>query len=260
MWTEADVWACSQCRSINKIRADRCYRCHAPREVAGVKPTEMPLTGGATQPATTGTYRSSEGRAVAVTVATVLFILSAAVASWMVWSFGDLRAAGEGTTADRLLQQRLAFLIAAPVLGVAALVAYSAWISRVVDNLPALGAGYSRVSPTMAFIEPLLLGVNLYSLPARAGEVVRILEGAGRGQLLIALAWICVVVPVVIGAWVLRVGWITESGADLLRTIGATLLVTFAFQAVGLVLGLAVIWHIEGLCRTRSEESRPSRP
>jgi len=43
--TEADFWACKVCRSINGIRADRCYKCSTPREVAGAKPTAEPVSG-----------------------------------------------------------------------------------------------------------------------------------------------------------------------------------------------------------------------
>src|SRR4029077_5959627 len=78
-----------------------------------------------------------------------------------------------------------------------ALVAYGAWISRVVDNLPALGAGYSRVSPRTAFIEPLIVGYNVISLPARVGEVLRKLDHTNRGQAIIAAAFLAFTGPLV---------------------------------------------------------------
>ncbi len=194
-----------------------------------------------------------------VTLATVLFVLSATVASWLVWSIGDLRAAGEAAKADELLSDRLPLLAAAPILGLVALVLYAAWISRVVDNLPALGAGYSSVGATMACFEPLIPGLNLYALPARAGEVIRKMETGSRGLALIGLGWILGFGPVAIGAWVLRFGRFTETGAELLRTIGLTLLAMFAFQATALVIGLFVIWHVERLCRARATAARQDR-
>jgi hypothetical protein len=246
---ESEYWACSVCRSMNPLRSGRCYSCQTPREVAGVKPGEIPVMGTLPPPVVTSTFRSAEGRAVTLTIATVLFILVTGVSLWMLWNINNLRAAGESTSANELLLRRAPILVLSPLLGIVALVSYAAWISRVVENLPALGLGYSRVSPTMAFFEPLIPGVNLYSLPARAGEVVAKLEGNGRGMALIGLGWLLGFGPLVVGAWITRIGRVTEDGADLLRTLGATFLGAFAFQAVGLAIGLYVVWHIEGLCR-----------
>jgi hypothetical protein len=250
--TEDDFWACSQCRSINPIKADRCYSCHTPREAAAVKPTEMPLSSKTAPLVVTETFRSSEGRAVVATFAMVLFILGTAVAVWMYWSIVDLRLEGEADSADRLLTERVPFFALAAVLGVAAFVAYGAWISRVVANLPALGVGYSRVSPTMAFIEPLLPGVNLYSLPTRAAEVVRRLDGGTGPLVLIVIAWFLAVGPAAVSVWIFRVAYLAESDVDRLRTIAATAVGLFAFQALSIALALVVIWRIEALCRARA--------
>ena len=258
MTTEADFWACSQCRSISKIRADRCYSCHTPREVAAVSPTELSVTDTRPRPiVVTKPYRSSEARAVIATVATVVFILGTAISLWLLWSITNFRAEGEREVADRLLSERLPFLAVVPVLGAIGLFAYGAWISRVVENLPALGCGYSRVSPTMALIEPLIPGLNAYSLPARAGEVVQRLDGGTRGLVMIAIGWFLVIAPFGVTLWIMRVTRFGGTGADFFRAAGLSSLVGFAFQAAGLVLGLAVIWHIEGLCRARAATSKP---
>lgn len=258
MKTEADFWACNQCRSINPLKSDRCYSCHTPRAIAAVKPTELSVTDTKPPPiVATEAFRSSEGRAVMATIALVLFALGAAVAVWMYSSIVELRAEGESATADRILDERLPFFAIAAVLGGVALLAYGAWISRVVANLPALGAGYPRVSPTMAFVEPLIPGVNLYSLPTRAAEVAGKLGGGTGPLVLIVLAWFLAVGPAAIGAWILRVAYLAESGADQLRTIGLTAVGIFAFEALAIVLGIVVIWRIEGLCRARAGESKP---
>jgi hypothetical protein len=256
--TEADFWACSQCRSINPIKSDRCYSCHTPRAVAAVKPTELSLTDTKPPPiVAVEPFRSSEGRAVLATIAMVLFALGAAVAVWMYWSIVELRAEGKGAAADRLMDERLPFFAIAAVLGGLALLAYGAWISRVVANLPALGAGYSRVSPTMAFIEPIIPGVNLYSLPTRAAEVAGKLDGGTGPIVLIVLAWFLAVGPAAVAAWILRAAYLAESGADQLRTIGLTAVGTFAFEVVAICLGIVVIWRIEGLCRARAGTAKP---
>jgi hypothetical protein len=251
--TEADFWACAFCRSINPLKSDRCYSCHTPREIAAVKPTELSVTDTKPLPiVAVEEFRSSEGRAVLATIALVMFALGAALAVWMSWSIVELRAEGESATADRLLDESLPFLAIAAVLGGLALLAYGAWISRVVANLPALGAGYSRVSPTMAFIEPLLPGVNIYSLPTRAAEVVRRLDGGTGPLVLIVIAWFLAVGPAAVSVWIFRVAYLAESDVDRLRTIAATAVGLFAFQALSIALGLVVIWRIEGLCRARA--------
>lgn len=248
--TEADFWACRVCRSINTLRASRCYSCHTPREVAGVRPTEISVTEPPPLIGPTGTYRSSENRAVLATIATVVFILGTYVALWMGYQVGDLRASGDREAAD-LLFQNSRLLIALPVvLGVIALAAYGLWISRAVSNLPPLGAGYSRVSPSWAFLEPLIPGLNLWSLPARAAEVISKLGGSMLGTSLIAISFVLIIGPPIAGGLFLRAARFVED-REFWRTVGATLLASFTVQVIGLVIALYIVWHIEGMFRRR---------
>jgi hypothetical protein len=252
--SEADFWACNYCRSINPLKSDRCYSCHTPRAIAAVKPTELSVTDTKPPPVVpVGEFRSSEGRAVLVTIATVAFILATFAGLWLVWvTTGFQPAEAEAEEAvDAVLDQRLLFLSVPAALGVLALVAYGAWISRVVSNVAAIGAGFFRVGPTMAFIEPLIPGVNLYSLPARVAEVIQKLDDSGRGMLLVGLSWILTVGPPVVAALVIRFGYIFASSSELLRTIGIAATLSFSVQAVGLLAGLGVIWHVESLVRAR---------
>jgi hypothetical protein len=255
--TESDVWACSVCRSLNGKRADRCYSCHTPREVAGVKPADLPVTGAAPPPRITTTYRSSEGRAVTVTVTTILFILFAILALWTMKQLGDLRADGQAAAADALVRQRWPLLVVAAALGPAALVAYAAWISRVIENLPSLGAGYSRVSPGQAFFEPLIPGYNLLAMPARMSEVIGKLDQGVFAQALLGLAIIGVVAPAAVFIWVWRATLIVGTRGDLLSLSGTMSLVIGAGLGVAFLVGLVVIWHIERLCRARAETRQP---
>ena len=260
--TEADFWACRVCRSINTQRANRCYSCHTPREVAGVRPTEISVTEPPPILGPTGTYQSSESRAVLATIATVAFILATYVALWIGFQYGNLRSTRQRPAADELLQGSQ-LLIALPVLlGVIALAAYGFWISRAVANLPPLGAGYSRVSPSWAFIEPLIPGLNLYSLPARAGEVISKLGGSMLGTSLIAISFFLIIGPPIAAGIFLRAIRFVEAGREFWRTVGTTLLASFTVQVVGLVVALYVVWHIEGLFRRRlaGEDSEPAGP
>ncbi len=251
--TEADFWACRVCRSINTQRANRCYSCHTPREVAGVKPTELSVTEPPPVLGPTGTYRSSENRAVLATIATVAFILGTYVALWVGSQVGNLRADRQREAADQLYQSSQLLLALPVVLGLLALVAYGWWISRAVANLPPLGAGYSRVSPSWAFFEPLIPGLNLYSLPARAGEVISKLGGSMLGTSLIAISFFLIIGPPIVAGIYLRVfaRLLADPPREFWSTLGTTLLASFTVQVVGLMIALYVLWHIEGMFRRR---------
>ena len=250
--TESDFWACSSCRSINTSRSNRCYKCHVPREVAGVRPTEISVTEPPPVIGPSGTYRSSENRAVLATIATVVFILGTYVALWIGFQYGTLRADRERLAADQLLQGNQLLLALPAVLGVLALIAYGFWISRAVANLPPLGAGFSRVSPSWAFFEPLIPGLNLYSLPARAGEVISKLGGSMLGTSLIAISFFLVIGPPIAAGIFLRLtSFVSDPPREFWRTLGTTLLASFTVQVVGLIIALYVVWHIEGMFRRR---------
>lgn len=252
MTAESDFWACRACRSINTSRANRCYKCHVPRELAGVKPTEMSVTEAPPVFGPTGTYRSSETRAVFATIATVVFILGTYVALWIGWQVGNLRAAREREAADVLFQSSQLLLLLPAVLGILALVAYGLWISRAVANLPPLGAGFSRVSPNWAFLEPLIPGLNLYALPARAGEVMSKLGGSTIGMPLIAVSFFLIIGPPIAAGIFLRLTrYVSEPPREFWSTLGTTLLVSFTVQVIGLAIALYLIWHIEGMFRRR---------
>jgi hypothetical protein len=254
MKSAADIWICNVCRSINPISANRCYRCHTPIQIAAAKPDELTVHQAPREAHTeiVGTYRSTETLATLVTVSAVAFILAMFLAIWTVFTVNDLRVTEGRAAADALFQQRLLFLIPGPVIGVLALLVYALWIRRVIENLPALGLGFSRVSPTFAFVEPLIPGFNLYSIPARIAEVIQKLGGHLYATALIGLAWILVIGPALILVYVARFTRIFGTGADLLRVTSLSSLVVFAFQSVALVLMLVVLWQVEKLLREKA--------
>lgn len=253
MTADTDLWACRVCRSINSRRSSRCYSCHTPREAAAVNPADLPTTGAAPPVVHTGTYQSTEMRAVLLTIAGIAFIIGTLASTFLLWQVGSLRAAGERAAANDLFDTVRPILLLVPLFGILALIAYAAWISRVVSNLPALGLGYSRVSASMAFLEPLIPGFNLYALPARLGEVLKKLDEKGNGLPLLGLAALLFLGPAVIAGIAIRLSREFETTGDFLRTSGFTLFLAFVFQAIGLVIGIYLIWQVERLARTRAE-------
>lgn len=260
MTGEGEYWACRVCRSINTMRAGRCYRCHTPREAAAVNPTEMPTTGEAPKVEHNATYASTETWAVVVSLATAVFIISGLVSSWTMYSIGTLRSEGDVAAANALLGDRIVFLALTPILGAVALIGYALWISRVVANLPALGVGWSRVSAQMAMLEPLIPGFNLYALPARVGEVIRKLDERSTALPLLGLGWILVVIPPIVAGVILRFSAYVEDRGDFFLTAGFLFFLVFAFEAVGLGIGLWIVWQVERLQRTRAEGGVATAP
>lgn len=203
-------------------------------------------------------YRSSFLRALlteALIVATGMIL----VVSWwylyqaMVASLED----GDPDLGGRILDEARPVFIALPILVAATLVAYGAWISRVVDNLPALGAGYSRVSPRMAFLENVVPGVNLMRLPARVREVTLLLHPSGRGDNLIVAAWLAIYVGWAIfgafyylGARLFRVAVV--STRDFERSVVQLLGIPVTMTAIGLLVVIAVLYRVEKLADARA--------
>ena len=254
MKSAADIWICNVCRSINPMSSNRCYRCHTPIQIAAAKPDELSVHQQPREAHTevVGTFRSTETLATLVTVAAVAFILAMFLAIWTVFQVNDLRVSDSRAAADALFQERLLFLVPGPIVGVLALIAYAFWIRRVVENLPALGLGFSRVSPTWAFFEPLIPGFNLYAIPARIAEVIQKLGGHLYATALIGLAWILVIGPALLLVYVARFTRLFGTGADLLRVTSLSSLVVFAFQSIALVLMLVVLWQVEKLLREKA--------
>jgi hypothetical protein len=253
MKSASDIWICSNCRSINPLSRGKCYRCNTPIEVAAAKPEDLSFVHQEKPPEPTGVFRSSETLAVLVTIAVVGFIFATLVALWINWSATDLRTT-EGAAASRqLLADRLPILALAPIFGVAALLAFGTWVRRVIENLPALGVGYSKVSPTWAFFEPLIPGFNLYAIPARMGETIQKLGGMPAAMPLLGLAIILAFAPAVGAAFLLRFTGFFGSGQDLRIATSVGLILVFVCQSIALSIGLVVLWQIEGRARALNE-------
>jgi hypothetical protein len=249
----SDIWVCGRCRSINPLSRGRCYRCNTPIEVAAAKPEDLTFEHKEVAPEPTGVFHSSETRAVVVSIATVAFILATLTALWINWSATDLRASGEAEAARDLLIGRLPLLALAPITAAIAVVTYGLWIRRVVENLPALGVGYSRVSPSWAFFEPMIPGFNLYALPTRMAEAIEKLGPHPWAIPLLGLALILAFAPPVAAGFLLRFTGLFGTGSELRIALAVGLIIVFVCQSIALVLGLVILWQVEGLQRAKHE-------
>lgn len=190
-------WVCSSCRSVNQPRENRCYSCRTPRELVEADPQTLLVAGAGSKPTADkgpiGTFRSSGDRAFMTQVMIVLAIAATLASSFL---NADLvaRLLDEDPGDVETSLTTIALVGGAGLLlGGAALVSFAAWLSRVVANVPAVGLGWPNVTPSSAIFESIIPGVNLYRVPAILRDVVTRLEAEGRGDALIAAAWLALV-------------------------------------------------------------------
>ncbi len=254
-----NMWACGSCRSVNNAKANRCYSCHAPRDVVAVAAGEMPTLGKAVAAPAEHPYRSARLRALLA----ILLILTAAVLSLVLWWYeyrlvGALLNGNDQEIIKILTEENLQiFLLAWLPVAVAALVMWAAWISRMMDNLPALGMGYPRVTPAMAFVENFLPGFNLFRMPARIREISGKLDPTGN-QGLIAVTWLAL-----FGSWLIaRVATFVILFA--IKSVDGRLQASLVIDgivavvgAVGYLLVIVIIYRTEQMAgaRARSQAS-----
>lgn len=251
---QPDVWACTACRSINRKRAGTCYRCHAPREMTGAAPSTLPTLGSEYVPPAVHPYRSATVRAFVVSVALLgAYVATTAIVVWILPPWGS-EAELRGFTRTFPEAPWVAAAWVATVLILAT--AWAAWISRVVDNLPALGLGYARVSPRMAFFESFLIGPNALFAPARLREVIRKLDHTGRGPALITASWLAVIGPSVLFALYFRFARWTITYGELLHEIRIVLPAIWGAATAGVFLVIVVIVRVERISKARDEATR----
>jgi hypothetical protein len=190
----APPWVCGSCRSINQPREGRCYRCRTPRELVEADPETLIVAGaGSTSTEIVrprGVYSGSGGLAflaqVLIVAAIVITVISSVLGADLVGRLldGDAAAGDAASTTVAIIGG------GGLVVGGAALVAFAVWLSRVVRNVPIVGLGWTNLTPNQALFEAVIPGVNLYRVPAVLRDIVNRLEPGGRGEALIAGAWL----------------------------------------------------------------------
>ena len=251
--TSRDAWVCRACRSFNPKRATQCYRCRAPREAVAATPQTLPTVGGTYVAPAIHPYRSSQVRALLVLLLLPsMHLLTTAVALYVFPLDG-----WPGSPIDPARTYPEAGLVAAVWL-VAAVVlttAWAAWISRVVDNLPALGLGYAHSSPRMAFVECFVVGPTAIFAPARLREVARKLD-PGIGPGLVNASWLFVVGPPAAFALIFRVArWVSTVG-EMRQAMRIALPFLWAGATIGIVMALIVVSRVEHYSTVRAAEQR----
>lgn len=211
-----DIWVCSTCHSINRLRNTRCYKCGAPQSAATGEGATLRLERAIA--ARVGVrYRSAWLRGllasffilVVTALGVVLIVLSFDVAAWLRDQV-DLIVAGRPTdAAGLLLRTQPAVQVGLIRLGALSLAVlfFAAWLSRVIMNIPALGGGVPNTTPTKAFVYPLIPIVNLVKVPGMIQEALYRVDPRAGGFFMVALAWFGLV-----GSWILGflAGWVLD--------------------------------------------------
>ena len=257
----ADVWACTQCRSLNEGK-NRCYKCRAPRDVGGVAPTEMSVYGQAPAVKRAGRYRSSAFRAVLVSTSILALAIVGIVATVIGGEASKKFVGPGGTTAAAAAAPALIELAVARVaLVVASLVMFAAWISRVVENIPALTGSYPLATPRSTIVEVLIPFFNFFRIPPILREVLRLLDPRGNGDALVAAALLPLFIGL-LGDWpggivmTIVVALLAQNVQQFVNVMTAYSAVLVASVTIGSVFLVAVIARAERLSAARARELR----
>jgi hypothetical protein len=232
-------WVCGNCRAINR-RSSRCYSCRAPRALAvdprsGISPIQA---GDRSAPAELAriareggaTYRSSALRAafveMTIIVVTGLHLARLGPVIGLVplmqrWDAGEFTAANYQVF-NALGATQSALLVGELIAWVFAFIAWGAWLSRVLANVPALGGGWTRSSPREAFFSSVIPFYNLFWMPAAVRDAVARLSAPGTARDGLVSAW-----------------WLTlvSAGLPLLRLLpGPRFRIRLGFQAAEFLL------------------------
>ena len=274
-----DIWACSQCHSVNRQRNSICYKCGAKQEqssgeIANVR-TEQAILSRASVP-----YRRSILRALvaaafifAYAVLSVVVLFESLALSQYIRDQVPALLQGEVDQAEllRLASPAVVPALLATISAIGALLFFAAWLSRVVMNLPALGGGTPNTTPTKAFIYPLIPIWNLFKTPSIIQNALYRLDPKAGGFFMIMLAWIGLVGSAIVGFFAewwanLRIATVatrSQTLGDAIAVVQGAFdmmllvdIVTTLMAAFGAIVLVMIIFRIESRAAARDREIR----
>lgn len=277
-----EVWVCAACRSINRMRDDRCYKCGGRRDEA------MASEGPDVRVASAVANRAARGYASSMPFALITGALILAVAGLglvlmilqvqMIPALREVFLTALATGRSDALrawevdQARLAVpSLVRTILLLTAVIGFGLWLSRVVVNIPALGGGTPSWGPWKAFFYPLIPIVNIIKVPGMLQDALYRLDSTAGGMFMVLAAWIGFFgswLVGLVGTWVIAgmaVGGIMTRGTiegaiGVFNTmLDQTIVLTFiteAMIAVGSVLLVVIMLRIERRAALRDSEIR----
>lgn len=194
-----DVWVCGTCHSVNRERADRCYKCGGPRSDATGQGSEFRQER-AIQARLVAPVRNTLPLAL-VAIAFILCVVGFEIATTVieVQTAPQLTAALDEVLAGGVLDPAPfdAFTAgldtyALPTLAcfLAAWLGLAAWLSVSVANIPGLGGGEPPVGPVQTFIYALIPGYTFRHVPRIIQALLYRSDPRAGGVLVAGLAWL----------------------------------------------------------------------
>lgn len=279
-----DVWFCSNCHSLNRQRDRRCYKC-GTSQAEGTSPVSGSGRGLRLEAAIAN-------REFTPYVSALPFALVAAVLILAVAVIGIVILVGSLGAEQALRQQITDILNGAPYssaslaavdasgatiavvrlfLVVAAVVAFGAWLSRVIANIPALGGGQPSTTPVRAFVYTLIPIWNLIKVPGMLQDALYRVEPRAGGFFMVVAAWFGLVgswFVSILGGWIIGFGLVkavvdSPTRAAAVQAIQGSLDQSFALDfatsvmvSLGAVILVFLIIRIERRCAARDAEVR----
>jgi hypothetical protein len=207
--SEAAPWVCGNCRSVNRAADTRCYSCRVPRTLA-LDPNAREAPARKLAADTPPDKQAAAARELGATLrdtgslatlAQVAVLLVTAITLARVVLVIRFVIDAPTLDTDAALAQLPALVIIQYVdLGAwfLGLVAWGAWLGRVVGNIPGLGGGWPHATPRSTFLTTLIPGGNLYWTTSIMREVLTSLSPAGSPRLGAITAWWLTVTPAAI--------------------------------------------------------------
>ena len=193
-------------------------------------------------------YRHTTTRAI-VTIAIIVAVCLLALARVVA-----VDALVRELTVGPVFQAVLVIRITEFGLWVVGLVAWGLWLSRVVENVPALGGGWPTMSPRQALIDTIVPLINLRRTPSTIREVMTRLPGDSRGELLVALwawsLWIWLLGPWAIG---LVLGFVASDTAQIASMSVWLQALSTVLVCIAGVLAVSVVFDVDDRQRARAE-------
>jgi hypothetical protein len=251
---EQQVWVCGSCRSINQPRTTRCYSCRTPRSVGEADPASMPVGGqvpAAPTAAAVGPFRSTARLALLAQVL-VLVAIAVVAAAGLITFLVRMDPEAVGPTFIVGIDMTLLLAVIQGLFVIAALVGFASWLSRVVANVPALGGGYTNVTPQMAFIENFIPVANLFRIPAILRDVMQRLEAGGKGDALLIASWLAFVSAIFLPRLNIFVAFVSEDLAAVIEGAAILGLISVVLQALGGVFLVLLMGHVESVQAARA--------
>ena len=196
----ADSWVCGDCRSFNKGKADRCYRCHVPRKVAEMTDATAALTTSVKQEERTLAAQIERIGARYVVTWPLALVLIPLIAVATVSSVLQIDAVSAMVDPDgQFIDDPVLFAEFVRMTAISSgsfllgVVVWSIWIARVIANVPALVMRYPSYGWLAALLGAWVPFINIKRPFSVVREVCsQLADRPGGAVLLAAVWWLCI--------------------------------------------------------------------